>query len=81
MAAGDTVEVEVEADDDLRTVDVPAELQEALEADASARTAFDATLVHPPTGIRRVGRRAKRDDTKLRRAAKAVEDLRAGKTR
>ena len=81
MAAGDTVEVEVEADDDLRTVDVPAELQEALEADANARTAFDAlSFTHRREYVEWVAE-AKRDDTKLRRAAKAVEDLRAGKTR
>ena len=78
---GRHVEVEVEADDDLRTVDVPAELQEALEADANARTAFDAlSFTHRREYVEWVAE-AKRDDTKLRRAAKAVGDLRAGKTR
>jgi Bacteriocin-protection, YdeI or OmpD-Associated/Domain of unknown function (DUF1905) len=81
VAAGDTVEVEVEADDEPRTVDVTAELQEALEADPKARTAFDAlSFTHRREYVEWVAA-AKRDDTKLRRAAKAVEDLRAGKTR
>jgi hypothetical protein len=81
VAAGDTVLVEVDADDELRTVDVPAELQEALEADPKARTAFDAlSFTHRREYVEWVAE-AKRDDTKLRRAAKAVEDLRAGKTR
>jgi uncharacterized protein YdeI (YjbR/CyaY-like superfamily) len=57
---------------------LPAELVQALSDDAEARAAFDAL---PPSHRREYSTwiaEAKRDDTRERRAAKAVEMLRAG---
>jgi bifunctional DNA-binding transcriptional regulator/antitoxin component of YhaV-PrlF toxin-antitoxin module len=42
VAAGDTVDVDVELDTEPRVVDVPADLAAALDADPDARRRFDA---------------------------------------
>jgi bifunctional DNA-binding transcriptional regulator/antitoxin component of YhaV-PrlF toxin-antitoxin module len=42
VAAGDTVEVDVELDTEPRVVEVPADLAAALDADPDARRRFDA---------------------------------------
>lgn len=77
-AAGDTVEFDLERDERSRSADItlPAELAAALAVDAQAATAFE-TL---PSSRRHeladhVGQ-AKRQDTRQRRAAVAVERLR-----
>jgi hypothetical protein len=81
VAAGDTVDVEVALDPAPREVDVPAELAAALAADVDANARFDAlAYTHRKEFARWVGE-AKRDETRERRVAEAIEMLRAGRTR
>jgi hypothetical protein len=78
-SAGDIVEVDVELDTQPRVVDVPEDLAAALEAEPEAKT-FYATLnyssqrryVEPVAA-------AKTEDTRARRVAKVVADLKAGR--
>ena len=75
---GDIVEVVLERDDEPREVDVPAELEAALAAAPDARTAFDAlAFTHRREYAEWVGE-AKRADTRVRRAERALEMLGAG---
>jgi bifunctional DNA-binding transcriptional regulator/antitoxin component of YhaV-PrlF toxin-antitoxin module len=75
---GDLVEVVLERDDAPREVALPAELEAALAADAALRATFDAlAFTHRREYAEWVGG-AKREETRARRAAKAVEMLRAG---
>jgi bifunctional DNA-binding transcriptional regulator/antitoxin component of YhaV-PrlF toxin-antitoxin module len=75
---GDAVEVAIERDDAPREVDVPPALTQALAGDAEANAAFDAlSFTHRKEYARWIAE-AKRDETRDRRAAKAVEMLRAG---
>ncbi|MEN3359954.1 MAG: hypothetical protein V7637_3936 [Mycobacteriales bacterium] len=75
---GDTVEVELGRDDGARMVEVPAELAAALAADAAAGDLYEAlAFTHRREYATWVGE-AKKAETRERRAAKAVEMLRAG---
>jgi bifunctional DNA-binding transcriptional regulator/antitoxin component of YhaV-PrlF toxin-antitoxin module len=77
IEVGDTVEVVLERDDAPREVELPPELEAAL-ADPEARAAYDAlSFTHRREYAEWVGE-AKREDTRGRRAAKAVEMLRDG---
>lgn len=81
VEAGDTVQVELELDEAPREVEVPAALAAALEGDPSARAAFE-TLAYTHRKEYAVWvQEAKREDTRRRRVAQALEMLRAGKTR
>jgi bifunctional DNA-binding transcriptional regulator/antitoxin component of YhaV-PrlF toxin-antitoxin module len=76
IEVGDVVDVVLERDDEPREVQVPAELEAALTADA--RAAFDAlAFTHRREYAEWVGE-AKRPETRARRAARAVEMLRDG---
>jgi hypothetical protein len=78
-SAGDTVEVDIELDTQPRVIDVPEDLAAALEADPNAK-AFYATL--PYSSQRRYVEPiadAKTDETRARRIAKVLTDLKAGK--
>jgi hypothetical protein len=69
---GDPVTVTVERDTAERTIEVPADLAEALEA-AGAREAFDAlSFSHRREHVQAV-EDAKKPETRARRIAKAVE--------
>ncbi|WP_020392542.1 YdeI/OmpD-associated family protein [Kribbella catacumbae] len=69
---GDPVAVTVERDAAERTVDVPADLAEALEA-AGVREAFDAlSFSHRREHVQAI-EEAKKAETRARRIAKAVE--------
>lgn len=78
-SAGDTVEVDLELDTHPRVIDVPEDLAAALDADPAAK-AFYATLnyssqrryVEPVADARTA-------ETRARRIAKVVTDLKAGK--
>lgn len=48
IAAGDSITVELERDDATRTVDVPAELADALRADPAASVRFRRPVLHQP---------------------------------
>jgi bifunctional DNA-binding transcriptional regulator/antitoxin component of YhaV-PrlF toxin-antitoxin module len=79
ISLGDVVEVVLERDDAPREVDVPAELAAALAAaEPELRAAFDAlAFTHRREYAEWVGE-ARRDQTRLTRAAKAVDMLRDG---
>ncbi|MFY9889094.1 MAG: YdeI/OmpD-associated family protein [Streptosporangiaceae bacterium] len=75
VAAGDEVEVGVEADDAPRTLEIPADLAAALGSEPAARDAF-AKLSY--SGQRRYVlpvEQAKTAETRARRISKAVADL------
>jgi Bacteriocin-protection, YdeI or OmpD-Associated/Domain of unknown function (DUF1905) len=81
VEAGDTVGVELELDEAPREVEVPAALSVALEGDPPARAAFEALAYTDRKEYAVWVQEAKREDTRLRRVAQALEMLRAGKTR
>ncbi|HWH10207.1 MAG TPA: YdeI/OmpD-associated family protein [Solirubrobacteraceae bacterium] len=80
VEAGDTVDVELELDDAPREVDVPQALTVALADDPIVQAAFDRLAFTHRKEYARWIAEAKRDDTRARRVAKAVEMLRDGKT-
>ena len=74
--AGDPVVVQLERDDEPRTVEVPDDLAAAL--DTETRASFDRlSYTHRKEYVRWI-EEAKRAETRRRRVAKAVELLRAG---
>ena len=78
--AGDAVEVTIELDTAPREVEVPEALAAALGTDGAAKAAFDAlSFTHRKEYARWVAE-AKREETRDRRVAKALEKLHAGKT-
>jgi hypothetical protein len=78
IAPGDPVEAVLELDDAPREVAVPSELEAVLAGDAAARSAFDAlAFTHRKEYAVWVGE-AKKAETRERRAARALDMLRAG---
>jgi bifunctional DNA-binding transcriptional regulator/antitoxin component of YhaV-PrlF toxin-antitoxin module len=78
IAIGDKVEVEIELDDEPRTVEVPGPLGEALAANPEAKAVFDGlSFTHRKEYARWIAE-AKREETRSRRLAKAIEMLREG---
>lgn len=78
--AGSAVTVVLEADDGPRDVQVPEALGRALRGDRIARVAFDAlSFTHRREYAQWVAA-AKREETRNRRVAKALELLRDGVT-
>jgi len=79
VAAGDQVDVDIEADTGPREVAVPGDLAEALAQDDAARANFDAlSYTHRKEWVRWIDD-AKKADTRASRLAKTVESLHAGK--
>jgi hypothetical protein len=79
VEAGDEVAVELELDAEERTVEVPPALAEALADDAAAKAGFDGlAYTHRKEYARWIGE-AKKEETRERRVAKALERLREGK--
>jgi hypothetical protein len=78
-SAGDIVEVDLQLDTQPRTIEIPEDLAAALEAEHEAK-AFYATLNYS-TQRRYVEpiADAKTAETRFRRVAKVVADLKAGK--
>ena len=76
VAAGDEVDVEVEVDDQPRTVQVPADLAAALAA-AGLRAAFDALSYTNRNAYAVAVDGAKTDETRQRRIAKCLAELEA----
>lgn len=81
IKGGDEVDVEIELDTEPRTVDVPPDLQAALDADPKAKETFDKLSnslkgyhVYQVTS-------AKTDETRQRRIEKSIATLREGKPR
>jgi antitoxin component of MazEF toxin-antitoxin module len=71
---GDAVTVEIWRDDEERVVDVPAELAEAL---GDLRSAYDAASYTQRKEWAQSVAAAKKPETRERRSAKVVEELRA----
>ncbi len=79
VAAGDQIDVGIEADAGPREVEVPADLAKALAQDDAARATFDGlSYTHRKEWVRWV-EEAKKAETRATRLAKTVESLRAGK--
>ena len=81
VEAGDEVEVSIELDQAPREVDVPEALATALAADGEAAAAFERMAFTHRKEYARWVAEAKRDETRERRVAQAVEMIRSGKTR
>jgi hypothetical protein len=81
VQAGDTIDVELELDTAPREVEVPEALADALAGDPVARDAFDALAFSHRKEYARWIAEAKRDETRERRVAQALEMLREGRTR
>jgi hypothetical protein len=78
LSAGARPTFDVTADTQPREVDVPDALAVALREDAGARDAFDALSYTHRREYARWIEEAKREETRQRRVARAVELLRAG---
>lgn len=78
VAAGDEVDVDVEVDDQPRDVEVPADLQAALDADVVVRQAFDALSYSNKRRLVLAVDGAKAPETRARRIAKIFGELRPG---
>jgi hypothetical protein len=81
IKGGDEIDVEVELDTQPRTVDVPADLQAALDAEPKAKATFEKLSnslkgyhVSQVTG-------AKTEETRQRRIQRSISVLREGKPR
>jgi bifunctional DNA-binding transcriptional regulator/antitoxin component of YhaV-PrlF toxin-antitoxin module len=72
--AGDRITVTLELDDGYRQVDVPAELNTALEAHGLSETFHDLTYSRRKEFARQVAE-AKAEDTKKRRIEKILDQL------
>jgi hypothetical protein len=79
VEAGDTVEVTIELDEAPREVELPQALADALAGDADARAGYDRlSYTHRKEYARWIDE-ARREETRQRRVAQALERLREGK--
>ena len=76
LAAGDEVDVEIELDTEPREVSVPSELAQALEDDPDARQAFEQLSYSNRKRHTLAVEGAKTPETRQRRIAKALDELR-----
>jgi hypothetical protein len=81
VQAGDTVEVQLALDAAVREVEIPPALAEALAADPPAGAAFERLAYSHRKEFARWVAEAKRSETRQKRVVRALEMLRAGKTR
>jgi uncharacterized protein YdeI (YjbR/CyaY-like superfamily) len=79
VAAGDAVVVELEADDQPRTVDPPPDLADALAADPQAKAAFAGLSYTHQREYAEWVAEAKREATRRTRVEQAVQMLRDGR--
>lgn len=77
LSAGDEVIVTIELDTEPRVVEVPADLGAALEADASAKAAWDGLAPSAKKAHVTSIEGAKTQETRGRRIAKAIDQLTA----
>ena len=78
VGQGDTITVELELDTAPRTVELPADLAKAIARDRKARAAWQAMSYTNKKEMARSLEEAKRQDTRERRLAQALESLRSG---
>jgi hypothetical protein len=76
IAAGDSITVELERDDTSRTVDLPAELAEALQADPAAARRFAALSYSNQRRHVLSVSGARTDETRTRRIQRVLDELR-----
>jgi hypothetical protein len=81
VEAGDEVTVTITLDEAPREVEVPADLAQALDADAAAKARFDALAYSHRKEFARWIAEAKKDDTRKRRVVQALQMLHEGRTR
>jgi hypothetical protein len=81
VQVGDEAEVTIELDQAPREVEVPEALAAALAVDPQAAAAFERMAFTHRKEYARWIDEAKRPETRQRRAAQAVQMIRAGKTR
>jgi hypothetical protein len=80
VEAGDIVDVELVLDTAPREVEVPPALADALSGDQEASAAYDHLAFSHRKEYARWIEEAKRDETRERRVAEALEMLREGRT-
>jgi Bacteriocin-protection, YdeI or OmpD-Associated/Domain of unknown function (DUF1905) len=80
VRAGDTGTLKLELDTQPREVQMPPAFIQALDGDPVARAAFDALAFTHRKEYARWIEEAKRDETRVRRVARALEMLHAGQT-
>ena len=80
VAAGDTVEVEIQLDTDPREVTVPPDFAAALDGDADAKQFFDGLSYSNQQRLVLAIEGAKTAETRQRRIATTVSKLHAGQT-
>ncbi|HKT38617.1 MAG TPA: YdeI/OmpD-associated family protein [Ktedonobacterales bacterium] len=78
IAAGDTVDVDVQLDTEPREVTVPADFADALDRDAAARQFFDGLSYSNKQRLVLAIESAKTDETRQRRIATTVSKLHEG---
>ena len=78
IVEGDEVDVVIERDDEPREVEVPPALQARLDADEIARAAFEKLSFTHRSEYANWIAEAKKEDTRDRRAGRAIEMLREG---
>lgn len=76
VAAGDEVEVGIELDTAPRELEIPAELAAALDGDTSAREAFERLSYSNKKRHALAVEGAKTEETRQRRLAKILDELR-----
>ena len=81
VQAGDTATLSLELDTAPREVEMPPALSAALDADPVARAAFDAMAYTHRKEYARWVAEGKREETRERRVARALEMIRGGQTR
>lgn len=81
VQAGDMVTLELALDTQARTVEVPPALSEALDNDPQAKTAFEGMAFTHRKEYARWIEEAKKEETRARRVAQAIEMIRTGRTR
>jgi hypothetical protein len=79
VEAGDTIEVLIELDEEPREVEVPDALAKALAGDDTARAAYEGMSFTHRKEYARWIEDARREETREKRVAQALEMLRAGK--
>jgi hypothetical protein len=80
VEAGDTVNVTIELDAEPREAEIPEALTQALSGDPEAQTAFDRLAFTHRKEYARWIAEAKREETRDRRVARALQMLRGGQT-
>jgi uncharacterized protein YdeI (YjbR/CyaY-like superfamily) len=80
LEVGDDVEVVLDRDEAPREVEIPPELLAAFERDSAAKAAFDKLAFTHRKEYARWIAEAKKEETRERRAAKALVMLKGGET-